>query len=151
MAKKSGVHKSLFMMWRTSGKVSFWVSKPEWAAIFALGRNMCYLHSLRFTSAATPADHLKASLILIQMAQTLHTSANILHVCIHKNVWPWFSPLQHGSQAILLHITVWFKARIYCATAAPQCKTRWTLYRLSYAGSAYLIFNQYNTQQCSTI
>ena len=28
----------------------------------------------------------KESLILIQMVQTLHTSANILHVCIHKNV-----------------------------------------------------------------
>ena len=28
----------------------------------------------------------KESLILIQMVQTLYTSANILHVCIHKNM-----------------------------------------------------------------
>ena len=28
----------------------------------------------------------KESLILIQMVQTLHTSANILHVCIHQNM-----------------------------------------------------------------
>ena len=28
----------------------------------------------------------KESLIVIQMVQTLHASANILHVCIHKNV-----------------------------------------------------------------
>ena len=32
------------------------------------------------------AEKLKESLIVIQMVQSLHTSANILHVCIHKNV-----------------------------------------------------------------
>ena len=34
----------------------------------------------KFTESA------KESLIVNQMVQTLHTSANILHVCIHKNV-----------------------------------------------------------------
>ena len=32
----------------------------------------------------------KESLIVIQMVQMLHTSANILHVCIHKNVSTMF-------------------------------------------------------------
>ena len=31
-----------------------WVLKPEWAALFAFGRGVCYIHSLRFTSGATP-------------------------------------------------------------------------------------------------
>ena len=33
---------------------------------------------------------IKKSLIVIQIVQTLHTSANILHVCIHKNVLTMF-------------------------------------------------------------
>ena len=32
----------------------------------------------------------KESLIVIRMVQTLYTSANILHVCIHKNVLKMF-------------------------------------------------------------
>ena len=31
-----------------------WVSKPEWAALFAFGRGIHDIHSLRFTSGATP-------------------------------------------------------------------------------------------------
>ena len=41
----------------------------------------------------------KESLTVIQMAQTLHTSANSLHVCIHKNVLTMFQqklPLSVG-------------------------------------------------------
>ena len=44
----------------------------------------------------------KESLTVIQMAQTLHTSAHSLHVCIHKNVLTMFQqklPLSVGSCA----------------------------------------------------
>ena len=37
----------------------------------------------------------KESLMLIPMVQTLHTSANILHVCIHKNVLKIFQHKLH--------------------------------------------------------
>ena len=33
-----------------------WVSKPQWAALFTLGRGIPVTFSLRFTSGATPAD-----------------------------------------------------------------------------------------------
>ena len=39
-----------------------WVSKPEWAALFALGRGIRVTCSLRFTSGATPANLLVASM-----------------------------------------------------------------------------------------
>ena len=35
------------------------------------------------------------SLMVIQMVQTLHTSANILHICIHKNVLTVFQQKLH--------------------------------------------------------
>ena len=37
----------------------------------------------------------KESLIVIPMVQTIHTSANILHVCIHKNVPTMFQQKLH--------------------------------------------------------
>ena len=37
----------------------------------------------------------KESLIAIQMLQTVHTSANILYVCIHKNVLTMFEQKLH--------------------------------------------------------
>ena len=44
----------------------FWtsgdVSKPEWAALFALGRDIHYIHSLRFASGVTIAKLLAASM-----------------------------------------------------------------------------------------
>ena len=40
-----------------------WVSKPEWAALFILGGGIHVTHSLRFTSGATPADLLVASMV----------------------------------------------------------------------------------------
>ena len=40
-----------------------WISKPEWAALFALGRGVCITHSLRFTSGVTPANLLVASMV----------------------------------------------------------------------------------------
>ena len=39
-----------------------WVSKPEWAALFILGRSIHDVHFLRFTSRATPADLLVANM-----------------------------------------------------------------------------------------
>ena len=39
-----------------------WVSKPEWAALFVLGRGIHDICSLRFTSGVTPADLLPASM-----------------------------------------------------------------------------------------
>ena len=39
-----------------------WVSKPEWAALFALGRGVHDVSSLRFISGVTPADLLTAGM-----------------------------------------------------------------------------------------
>ena len=38
----------------------FYVSKPEWAALFTLGRGICVIYFQRFTSYVTPADLLVA-------------------------------------------------------------------------------------------
>ena len=40
-----------------------WISKPEWVALFILGRGICFTHTLRFTSGATPTDLLAASMV----------------------------------------------------------------------------------------
>ena len=34
----------------------FWISKPEWATLFVLGRGACVTQSLRLTCGTTPAD-----------------------------------------------------------------------------------------------
>ena len=39
-----------------------WVSKPEWAALFKLGRGVCVTCSLRFTSGVTPTNLMVASI-----------------------------------------------------------------------------------------
>ena len=39
-----------------------WVSKLEWAALFALGQGVCFTNSQRFTSGATHVDLLMASM-----------------------------------------------------------------------------------------
>ena len=39
-----------------------WVSKPEWAVLFSLGRCVCDVHSRKFTSGVTYADLLVASM-----------------------------------------------------------------------------------------
>ena len=39
-----------------------WVSKPEWTALFVFSGGILVTHTLRFTSGATPADHLVASI-----------------------------------------------------------------------------------------
>ena len=39
-----------------------WVSRPEWSALFTLGRGVCVTCSLIFPSAATPAELLVASI-----------------------------------------------------------------------------------------
>ena len=44
----------------TFGDIS-WVSKPEWAALFTLGRGIHITCSPKFTSGVTPADLLVAS------------------------------------------------------------------------------------------
>ena len=64
--------------------VTLWVSKPEWEALVLLGRGICVIHSLRFTSSATPADLLMAS-----MAAELISS-----MCLWAGIggaWSWDS------------------------------------------------------------
>ena len=39
-----------------------WVSKPEWAALFALGGGIGDVHSLKFTSGVTPPNLLAANM-----------------------------------------------------------------------------------------
>ena len=57
-----------------------WVWKPEWAALPTLGRGICVACSLRFTSGATPAEILGAS-----MAAELISS--MYHTCKQGLVW----------------------------------------------------------------
>ena len=52
----------LIPLFWTSAKGLLWISKPEWAALFALGGGVCVTCSLRFTSGVTPADLLVASM-----------------------------------------------------------------------------------------
>ena len=59
--------------WEKSSNAEFlfvWVSKPEWAALFILGRGVCIAHSRRFTSGATPADPLVASMVAKPFSST---------------------------------------------------------------------------------
>ena len=54
------------LLFRTAGDISgFQSSKPEWAALFILGRGIHVTCSLRFASGATPADLLEASIKMI--------------------------------------------------------------------------------------
>ena len=62
------------------------VSKPEWDSLCLLGRGICVIHSLRFTSSATPADLLMAS-----MAAELISS-----MCLWAGIggaWSWDSSI----------------------------------------------------------
>ena len=43
-----------------------WVSKPEWAALFALDRGVCLTHSMRLTCGVTLADLLAAQNLMTQ-------------------------------------------------------------------------------------
>ena len=47
-----------------------WVSKPEWAVLFSLGRCVCDVHSLKFTSGVTHADLLVASMAAELLSST---------------------------------------------------------------------------------
>ena len=49
-----------------------WVSKPEWAALFKLGRGVHITRYLRFTSGVTPANLLAASMA---------AKPSLLHTC----------------------------------------------------------------------
>ena len=42
-----------------------WVLKSEWATLFALGRGICDVCSLRFTSSVTPADLLMVRMVAV--------------------------------------------------------------------------------------
>ena len=58
-----------------------WVSKPEWEALFAIGRGVRVTHSLRFTSGVTPTDQPLGTcytfpnpILVILTAMTSHTN-----------------------------------------------------------------------------
>ena len=53
-----------------------WVSKPEWSAPFELGRGMCDVCYLRFTSGVTPANLLMANMLAGCFAH-MHISAEV--------------------------------------------------------------------------
>ena len=55
----------------------FCVSKPEWAALLALGSGICVTHSLRFTSSVTPADLWAASM----------AAKPIFHIPASRHCW----------------------------------------------------------------
>ena len=55
-----------------------WVSKPEWAALFVLGRGICVTHLLRFTSGATPADLL---------GRQHGSQADLFYISVSRDWW----------------------------------------------------------------
>ena len=57
----------------TSDEVSSGFTKPELAALFALGRGICDVHSLGFTSDTTPAYLLMASMVTVAVPH-MHVS-----------------------------------------------------------------------------
>ena len=63
-----------------------WVSMPEWAALFTLGRGVPITHFLRFAFGATPADLLAASIAaepsLPHTCETLETGS--YHAIAHS-------------------------------------------------------------------
>ena len=68
-------------LFRTSGDIScgFQSSKPEWAALFILGRGIHVTCSLRFASGATPADLLEASIEIVYSSNImLFINTNII-------------------------------------------------------------------------
>ena len=87
-----------------------WVSKPEEAALFTLGRGIWITYYLRFISGATPANLLAAS-----------------------------KQPSHSLPCTCEQALVGLESGIYCATTTSLCETRQTLYRLSYAGSVSLL------------
>ena len=105
-----------FFFWRTqvlfygetdTPVLEFWwcllsVSKPEWAALFVFTGGIPVTHSLRFTSGATPADHLVASIAAKPFSST-YLWASI------GGAWNW-DLLCHHSQ---------------CETA--RCSTNWAI------------------------
>ena len=107
--KNSNVNNIMCLDFMLGGHVSFytpcldiwccllWVSKPEWAASFALCGCICDVHSLTFTSGATPADFLVASMAVKPFSFT-------------------YLPAVIGGG---------FKTGIYCV-AASRCETRQT-------------------------
>ena len=112
--KKIGGHKSY--LWATNmPDLDFWwsllwVSKPEWAALFVLGRGICYLfpeiHLWCNTSRPLGGHH------CISWQIALHLNCSLPHTC---------------EQAL-----VGLDLSCHCS----HCETRQTLYRLSCAGSA---------------
>ena len=67
-------------------RLHLWVSKPEWPAIFALGRGIHVTHSLRFTSGATPANLLTASMTAKHYQLSYASSAIICSICFLSNI-----------------------------------------------------------------
>ena len=55
----------ILLVWTSGFGLLLWVSKPKWAALFALGGRLHDMHSLRFTSGATPADIMAASIAAV--------------------------------------------------------------------------------------
>ena len=73
-------------LFRTAGDISgFQSSKPEWAALFILGRGIHVTCSLRFASGATPADLLEASIKMIYYYKDNYRREGIRVAKILKN------------------------------------------------------------------
>ena len=77
-----------------------WVSKPEWAALFALGEGVCVTCSLRFTSTVTPADLLAASMAVEPISPTYQWAGiggarnwDLLH--LRRTLYDWAMPTRH--------------------------------------------------------
>ena len=61
--------------------LDFWGSKLEWTALFALGRGICDIHSLRFTSGATPLPVYVAN----------RATSRLTDMCVSTEVECWTS------------------------------------------------------------
>ena len=64
-----------------------WVSKPEWAILFTLGRGICGTHYLSFTFGATPAHPMWPAWLLSRSLDLFRVPATMLsnYPCSNKH------------------------------------------------------------------
>ena len=81
----------------------FWVSKPEWAALFKLCQGIHDIRSLRFISGATPLPMYIASIAASRLTHILHNIISLLTGILNYTVrdfpYPWWVTL-HSPQWI---------------------------------------------------
>ena len=96
------------------GSHLFWVSKPEWAGLFMLGRGVCVRHSPRFTSGATPANLFVAN-VTVKLFSSTYLQASIGEAQ---------NPNQLTMSAQMLRVSVFFTSELRISKMKKNFVTR---------------------------